>query len=266
MIKKRKPHKIDPKRIKYKYSWGSGDVEIEDAPETFQADLRGSGPGARSKPLRAVNEYQRELESIYTAWSRETAQALTGIDDPQERDDLIGERLAALLLLLRNAGRTALPQALALGAGDAPTPEMYAELLRMMQENDQYLEDSLIPALREKLQQAFNDEDILAALALSAATGQRAIEDTLRTRIARVAYYAGAFWALYCHTFGLNLTGQGKRVRWKLEALANHCGTCLEFGDKNYESFEAMLAVTGGVYPSHGTDCGNNCRCVLVEA
>jgi len=125
-------------------------------------------------------------------------------------------------------------------------------------ENERLLEQSLLPAVERKVRGGLQDEDILKALALG--TGAAALVGLLATIRARVALYAGGLWSFMQHAIGL---GAPDRMYWHLDPLAHHCPSCLAFGNKEYESFDAMLRETGGIWPSHGTDCAGNCRCSL---
>jgi len=56
---------------------------------------------------------------------------------------------------------------------------------------------------------------------------------------------------------------EGVPVRWRLDPLAQHCATCLQFGNQTYPSIEALTAITGGILPGYGTECDGGCRCEL---
>jgi len=227
-------------------------------------DLRGAGhPGAKSKPVQAVNAYQTELSHIYSRWSDDLAAQLAEAE-PGERDDILEAALVALLISLRAEGRKRITDGLMLALdGEPPTPEMLQELTDAISENDSYLADSLVPAIRSKIEAGLVDEDVLAALGIG--EGAVAIGGILDTLGGRVAMYVGGWWALFNTIAGLGAKEHGKPVRWARDFLAHHCDTCLEFGDRDYESYEALLAETGGITPANGTDCQGNCRCSLYE-
>jgi len=91
---------------------------------------------------------------------------------------------------------------------------------------------------------------------------------------ARGEQYAGHVWhavwegARQRELYGIE-TGAGTawRWRWVNDPLAQHCAECSVFGadppGREYESWEAMMAITGGVLPGLGTECDGNCRCHL---
>lgn len=236
---------------------------VETGSETF-ADVRGTGrPGRRAKQIEAVNAYQRELEAEYEEWADELAQDLAGAStDGGERDRVIEAALAALLLALLMLGRRRLPEAMEMGLGDTPpTVEALRDLAAAVEANERYLRESLLPDIERKLRAGLEDPDV--RLALGAGRGEEAIGGLLRTMEARAALYAGAWWGMYNRAVGAG-AGEGP-VRWLLDpTVKSHCQTCLEFGDREYPSYAAMLQVTGGIVPSAGTQCDGNCRCVLV--
>jgi len=46
--------------------------------------------------------------------------------------------------------------------------------------------------------------------------------------------------------------------------LVHNCDDCLEFGERSYDSYDAMLTETGGLAPGIGVQCDGNCRCGLA--
>ena len=128
-------------------------------------------------------------------------------------------------------------------------------------ENDGYLADSLIPDITRKVRDGLSDADIISALGVGA--GAAALRGVLATVEGRVAQSAGSWWDVLNHVRGMVAGEEGGRLFWKREETAKHCEDCLEFGDREYESWDALIAETGGVWPAHLTECGNNCRCVI---
>lgn len=230
--------------------------------QNLKADLRGGGRGRPSRQISEVNRYQEALESEYEDWADETAEAIDEAADAEDQKKIIDERLAILLLLLIALGRKRIPQALALGlGGEAPTPDSFRRLADRLAENERYLAESLIPAIREKLGRALSDTDI--QLALATGVGAEVIRAILQTIAARVSSYAGQWWDIFNVGRGLQALLVGKRLRWNIDPQAQHCVDCLEYGEKEYDSFESLLLTTGGKYPSHGVACLTNCRCEL---
>ena len=171
-----------------------------------------------------------------------------------------------MLADLRDAGRKALTEAMLLALGDEPpSPEMLAALSDAITENDRYLENSLMTALRDKLTAALTDPDILAAAALGVTSFRAALRAMLDTSAARVASYAGAWWTIYNRTLGLVSQQKSKPVRAYLDPRAQHCDECPKYASsegREYPSFVAYLRETGGRVPGE-FECGTNCRCEL---
>ena len=236
------------------------------APDAFA--LRGTGtPGRKPAAILAVNAYQNKLQRIYRDWADTLADDLADAD-PSEHDDIIKAALAALLLLLRNAGRTALPDAVTLGLGDDTiNPDVLKVLTDALTANEDYLSDSLLPDLDSKLRQGLSEQDILEAIAAGA--GAAAIGGLLQTMLGRVGSYAGGFWDVYNRTRGDAIDEHGKRLRWSRDDSipdSSHCENCWEFGNQEYNSYSEMLEITGGLTPgSPALICGSNCRCELEE-
>ena len=224
--------------------------------EIFQTDLRGGGPGRKPKAIEYVNRYQREIEDIYDEWTEDLARDLARSEDDDQREEILAAALAALLLALRRAGHERYADWL---SEVEPTSEVLAALAEAVAENDRLLEQSLLPAIEQRVRRGLIDEDVLRAL--GAGAGAAALYGLMAAGRSRVSLYAGGLWSFMQHAAGLSAEGA---VFWQLDPRAQHCTTCLAYGNREYDSFEAMLAETGGVWPSHGTDCDGQCRCSLL--
>lgn len=225
--------------------------------ETYRTELKAKR-GRQRKEIEAVDRYQAELISEYEDWADEWMDELGAGED----DALVDEKLALLLLLLIALGRKRLPDALELALGkESVTPDMLERAVVVMRENERYLTESLIPDLRAKLKKAYSDPDI--QIAISGGDGPETVRAVLQTVASRVGMYAGEMWDLYNYTFGLMADEKGRKVFWARDENADHCQTCLDYGDREYESFAAMLVETGGISPANGTDCLSRCRCHL---
>ena len=259
---------ILPKSIQYQVAGGlfmAKEVsEVKSVFEQIKSDLRGGGRGRRNKETAAVNKYQAKLEELYQDWYEDWADDIVEADTTA-RDAIIVAALLALFLLLRDAGRIALPDALDLAVGkDGTTPEMVQVLLDQLRSNESYLNDSLIPDLRTKLNNGFVDKDIQAAIA--GGVGSDALASLLATATARVGSYAGAWWWVYQMATGMLSDEHGTEYRWNIDpAVINHCVDCLEFGDTTYPSFSEMLQKTGNKAPGINVACHSNCRCFGSE-
>ena len=236
-----------------------------DAPDAFA--LRGTGtPGRKPAAIQAVNSYQNKLQLIYSDWADELSDDLADAD-PSEQDDIIKKALAALLLLLRNAGRTALPNAVTLGLGDvAHTPEILKLLAEAVNSNDKNLDDSLLPDLEQKIRSILDDDDIQDAIV--SGKGAEAISGGLAGMLGRIATYAGAYWMLTNQATGTAAKENGKKIIGYLDADAQHCSECPLYQSEEgtvYDSYDDYLEATGGLTPGL-FQCGPNCRCRIVEA
>jgi HK97 family phage portal protein len=220
----------------------------------------------KTKDVRATDAYEAELMEEFLSWSEETADALAKAETEDERESLLEEALAVLLLLLLMLGRKRLPEALELAYENAdlhPSPDALQFMVNAIISNEKYLTESLIPDIKAKIEKAYQDPDI--QLALVSGDGAVALRGTLSVMNARVGSYSGEYFAIYQYARGVIADANGKRIRWNLEPLSQHCQSCLEFGDKTYDSFAAMLNATNQVSPSHGTICMSRCRCFLTE-
>ena len=241
-------------------------VQTFAAPDPAPA-LRGPDTGRKPKAIAAVNAYQTELQDAYNEWADKLATDLDAADD-SDREKVIAAAVAALLLLLKRKGAESLPQAAALGFGSATSDAAKALIAKQIAENESYLTDSLGPDLKARAMGAFEDDDILGAM--EAGGGAAALAGLMKGATARVGSYAGQFWKAYNESVGeasqeAGADGQPKRIRWVLDAQADHCKDCIEFGDTDYDSYQDLLDTTGGVTPASGVECGANCRCHLEE-
>jgi hypothetical protein len=223
------------------------------------AAVRGAGAGQLRTWERATNDYQRWLGENYGGWARQLARDLSEAESEDDYDDIINEALAALAVAMRQAGRENITRTLGLVGGGAATPRLLASVSQLIEDNETAIDSSLVPAIRSRLQSGLRDPDIQA-------TGFVAILGLLAGFGARVESYAGGMWSAIQHAAGeaaTSATAEGTgEVRWNRDAQAAHCEDCLQFGDRTYESFDAMLAETGNRVPGQ-VKCDGNCRCWL---
>src|SRR3990167_8660048 len=131
---------------------------------TKLSDTRG-GRGRPTKQIQAVNAYQEELESEYEDWADDFATDVADAKDDTERKSIIVAGLLGLLGILQVLGRKSLPNAIDIALGDeAPTPELLRIIADIVAANENYLKDSLMPDLQDKIEKALQDKDILIAL------------------------------------------------------------------------------------------------------
>lgn len=230
--------------------------------ESFAAN-RGTGAQKLRTWERATNAYQADLGAQYRKWSQRLATDLENADTDDERDEVIAAALLALAALLKQLGRENIPGAIDLGLGDhSPTAALLREVAAQLQANEGYIDGSLIPDLQHRLDSALRDPEIVAS-------GAVAFAGILAGLDARVQSYAGTMWATIQAAVGdvarqAAEAGEDGRVRWALDpTVENHCVDCLEYGDKEYESWDSLLGETGGRMPGSGVQCDGNCRCWL---
>ena len=211
---------------------------------------------------RETDAYQRAISETYAAWYDRTSRDLDAADD-DERHEVLDAALLLLASQLIRLGRERLPQAVMTGAGNVPpSPETWAALQRALAENEQYINESLIPAIGERMRGAFTDLDIVAG-------GAVALSGVLQTLAGRVAGYANPLYMLLWVAYrdrvnaASEKAGRPARVRWVLDDRARHCEDCLAFAGE-YDSYDTMLSMTGNRVPGSAelADRGN-CRCVL---
>jgi hypothetical protein len=141
---------------------------------------------------------------------------------------------------------------------------MVDKLSQILKENEGYLTDSLIPALRAKLLKSFDDPDI--QVAIEAGDGAEVLGSVLSTVTARVESYAGEWWQMHQWGVGLLSDEMGKTLKGFLDPQAQHCDDCPMFHDeagREYASFQDYLNTTGQRVPGD-FQCKSNCRCSLV--
>lgn len=127
------------------------------------------------------------------------------------------------------------------------TDEMQDALDDAVEQNHDYLVTSLVPDITERLQ--------------ATDWTRQSIHSTLAGLQPRVRLYTQAYWTTIWR--GLQMKNPTARVGWRLHPLAEHCITCPEYhGD--YDSWEAMLSVTGGLPGYANTECGPGCMCEVV--
>jgi len=213
----------------------------------------------RSRYRKSTDRYKTELQKTYEEWYRGLAKDLEKEESEVKRRKLSEAALLVLLMDLKKLGRERLEEAYmqSIEAVDI-TPEMVDEMEFIIASNDEYLEDSLMPALRERIEKNVTSEIWFAGLA--------AILGTFTGFTARVGLYAGAYWNAIWKGAAQKHKVQNReewQVLWLKDPRAQHCKSCLEFAGA-YVHYDAMLVVTGGATPSHLVDCNGNCRCLLL--
>ena len=230
------------------------------------ADMRGTGPTKRRKWEQAVNSYQADLTKAYDDWADSLADDLEAATDEVDAEDILDSALVELSAMLTALGRTNIVAGGSMALGKTiPTPGYLNSLAERIQENEGYIDDSLIPDIRNKINAARMDPDIVA-------TGAPAFLGMLAGFGGRINSYAGGMWSAMQDAQGESAmaaadAGQGGRMGWQRDEQAAHCADCLEYGEDEYpgriyDSWDAMLAETGDRVPGE-VQCDGNCRCSL---
>ena len=168
--------------------------------------------------------------------------------------------LATLIGQLQNAAERHLRKAYKLGLGNRSlSAEDEDKLRRALEQNLYYLENSLAPAIEEKIIAGLDPDTTL----------DEAIRESTDFSTSRAALYAGAFWTLIWvgrvsaleHVFGPQAQTE-IATRRLLDPGAKHCASCPPKA-REYSSVDEMLAYCGG-FPADGSDdCYSNCRCTM---
>ncbi len=179
------------------------------------------------------------------------------------------EDLAPLLLVLearlQNAAERHIPKAYRLGIdGRALDEDDQRNIDAALESNRTFLQTSLIPAIANRIQLAME-----GVIDQPPPTFGEAVGDSVPFSQNRAGLYAGLFWTMVWVGFGAALRKrfgpQGTkqiRVRRLLDPKSKHCGTCPGKAGE-YESWDEMLALTGGLPADGSDDCHSNCNCTL---
>jgi len=227
--------------------------------------LRGAHtPGRKRREVEAVNAYQTALQRAYTEWADDLAQDVAAAEDEGDRDEIIAAALLALLLLLRKLGRDTLPDAVALGLDGTSAPAtVWAKLTAAIEANDSVLADSLIPALKLKLDSILEEVSSIPYIQFDPEPIAAAVNGGLLAFLGRIGLFAGEWWGLWNFIHGTAADEKGEPITAYLDPAAHHCIECPQFHSvegEEYSSFENYLAATGGRVPGD-FQCGSNCRC-----
>ncbi len=205
---------------------------------------------------RQQGHYRNELEQIVAAWMVEL--------EGRGPEELAG-MLLVLEVRLQNAAERHIPKAYELGIdGRALDEDDQRNIDTALASNRVFLQTSLIPAIANRIHLAME-----GVIDEALPTFGQAVGDSLPFSQNRTGLYAGLFWTMIWvassaalkKRFGPQGTTQVK-VRRLLDPKSKHCGTCPGKAGE-YQSFDEMLSLTGGL-PADGSDqCHSNCNCTL---
>lgn len=224
-----------------------------------------------------TNTYQRDLVTAYDEWARETSRQISLNEKTfaQINDTIVG-RLDQLTADLKVLGRRNIAEASGLGMGDvlgkhAQRPEVQSAIAKLIADNDRYIDDALIPSIKERALQGVPE-----VVPLKAAQRRDMMLSVLTTRRARVAQGAGgAVTAIFepqkvagmIENRERRLKGEAPvAVRWVLDDRAEHCADdpkratfgCPELARVYADGWDSLPTV-----PASNTTCMGNCRCQL---
>lgn len=202
--------------------------------------------------------YQVELRDLYEDWIDDLAEDVDGAEDDGERAAILAAALLTLENKMKLLGRRRIREGFTEGLGEAEmTGSAQNALFIQTTGNDRYVGNSLIPFIDMRVRNAIATPGFVGL-------GTIGMINLLTPVTARVESYAGMMWGAIQWGAGEASSQQDdRRVMWIRDPHAEHCATCLDFGDREYPSFDDMLAISGGAMPGVNTICDGNCRCWL---
>jgi hypothetical protein len=218
----------------------------------------------------ATNAYRDELVFEYAQWVEDVKEKLARVPtdkSPAEIRETWEELIALGLLLLTRKAASRFPDAMRLGYGSRTLPADVKNLLEMeIVANDSWMTGNLFPAVQRQLKTEDLHQIMMLVWSGREMEAAEYIEDSLMRRRHNVAQYAGHFWRVIHigaieHDKDSDLPAM--MYKWNLDELAEHCPTCLFFGNREYGTLDDLLNFTGGILPGQGTECDGNCRCWL---
>jgi hypothetical protein len=252
-----------------------GGFEIKTFAEKEVAGTEVKGTAGRRLPgkiERETNKYQAELLAVYDRWStalrREIVKGDQGGLSPPELIGIVDANIGVLAERLKAVGRKGIKEAVMLGMkGAEPDAEALRLIADRVEQNERYIDDSLIPGVRQKLIDHITESSQVQRFALD----EIALTGALTALRVRTSGYSGAYWSAIFE--GAALVGKrddaerrdrGEKprpVKWVLDPNSEHCQPspgfygCEELAGE-YESWDAMPTV-----PAGQVTCRGNCRC-----
>ena len=204
-----------------------------------------------------VNDYQEDLGGMWEEFTVALADAIAEVDDRALQLEIALSMIDQYAENMTFLGREYIFDSAVEGLADTTPDGSLLSIAGMrMATNEGFIKNSLVPDIRERLSIFFGDPvNVITSVALIA---------MLMPMQARVESYAGQAWATVNWAAGEYARKNNSPVYWQRDSQAEHCETCLEYGNRAYDSFDALLAETGHVLPADGTACMGNCRCSLM--
>ena len=237
------------------------------------AEVAGTtGRRERGNVEKATNEYQRKLVRAYDRWAVDARKAIIKAENAGkhgvELEAVVDEELAILADAMKDLGREGILEAVTMGlGGETPDAEAFKVIADKVEENEEFIDESLIPDIRAKIAGHLQEAGKTYQL------DELALSGVLTSMRTRAGGYAGTFWGAVFLGGGLaqkkkdkKRAEEGKaprRVRWVLDPSAEHCEDsahgrgCVGL-EGTYDSWDALPTL-----PASGTTCLGNCRCGL---
>jgi len=260
--------KVENGTVPERWSEQSQDV-VEVGSYTEVAGIKGRR--ATTKPGRATNEYQGLLTHIYDKWSQRAQKAILSASEGERRGLVkeVDKQLLALARDLKAAAAKHIDEAVRLGY-KGPLDKQGNKLVNeQVKTNDKFVDESLIPRIREKIVSHLDDLEAKHEYQLDGV----ALLGLLESMRTEPSGYAGAFWQSIFAGAGLREADLGKsreerglpprRVRWVLDPAAEHCKKsefhygCPDLAGE-YDSWASMPTV-----PAGSVTCLGRCRCSI---
>ena len=235
------------------------------------AEVAGTtGRRERGKIEKATNEFQGKLVRLYDSWAKDARMAIVKAEKAGKHGDeleaVVDEQLEDLAGMMKALLRQGIMQGAQLGLGDEQADsEVFREVADKIDENDGFIDDSFIPAIREKLMSHLNEATVTFQL------DELALAGVLTAMRTRAGGFSGTFWGAVFLGAGTkrkrddaDRQAEGetpRRVRWVLDPSADHClDSAGFFGCEGlegvYDSWDAMPT-----QPAGQVTCRGNCRC-----
>jgi len=255
--------------------WAGYEQEVDEVASFV--DVAGiKGRRGSSKIGKATNEYQGLLTNIYDRWAKTAQKAILVADEAgakgKELTKVIDKQLLALAKGLKAAAQKHIGEAFRLGMKGQLDRQAEKLLEKQVEQNSKFVDESLIPRIREKIVAHLDELKEKHQYQLDA-VGLLGLLVSMRSE---PVGFAGAFWSGIFIGAGLNRQREDKkrieegmkprRVRWVLDPAAEHCQKsahghgCPDLAGE-YESWEDMPTV-----PAGSVTCLGNCRCrIMIE-
>jgi len=237
-------------------------------------DLRITGGGYEL----FANNYQRELVTLYDDWADETVR-LTSLPSKTaaQMNSTLASRLEELRIDMKTLSRQRIAEASGMGLGEvlgkrASSPEVQRTVTRLVGNADAWIDETVIPGIRER----FSQDAIKARTILELPEREAFLRSGLSARRAGVAQGSGSAIAAIFETqkaAGIAENRERRRlglnpiaVRWVLDDRAEHCeddpsrGTfgCPSLARVYEQGWDSMVTV-----PAGNVSCLLNCRCYI---